>query len=57
MKVVLTATNHSQAEKELDVSIQYEGEDTWTFQIGKLNFTISNLTNVMSFLSDPLAQK
>lgn len=49
MKIILTGTKHPE-ETELEVTLEYVGEEDWTFQIGKMNFTISDLTKVMKFL-------
>ena len=50
MKIVLVGTKHPE-EEELEVVVEYDGEDTWTFSvIGELNFTISDLQRVTNFL-------
>ena len=50
MKVILTGTKHPE-ETELEVILDYNGEDTWTFQISKINFTISDLHEAIDFLN------
>jgi hypothetical protein len=53
MKVILTGTNHSKDEEEIDVVVEYAGiahDDDWTFIVGDIEFTISNLTTTMEFL-------
>jgi hypothetical protein len=53
MKVMLTGTNHSKDEEEIDVVVEYAGiahDDDWTFIVGDIEFTISNLTTTMEFL-------
>ena len=54
MKIILTGTNHSKEEEEVEVTLEYAGitktEDTWTFKLPMIEFTVSDLTTAMDFL-------
>lgn len=52
MKLILCGTRHDKNEDEIDVILKYEDDDTWTFEIGKINFTVSNLSVAMDFLKE-----
>jgi hypothetical protein len=55
MKVILEGTNHSKKEEEITVTVEYCGaahDDDWTFTVGDMEFTVSNLTTVMKFLKE-----
>ena len=57
MKVVLTGTNHSNEDKDIEVRVEFVGdkkEDCWTFEFDKTRITISDLTEVMEFLQSRL---
>ena len=51
MKIVLMGTDHTTGEEGLEVSLEYDLEDTWTFRSVKFNFTISDVGSAMNFLS------
>ncbi len=44
MKIVLIGTNHSKDEEDIEVTVEYDGEDTWSFSFGKINFVPILLT-------------
>lgn len=50
MKVILIGINHSKNEEEIEVAVSYEDEDSWTFEFGDADITVSDLTPVMEFL-------
>ncbi len=50
MQIILTGTNHSNEEQDVEVTLIFDKEDTWTFKFGKTEITISDLTKAMRFL-------
>jgi len=52
MKIILDGTNHYKDEEDIEIGIEYEGEDTWTFTSDKIDFTITDLKEVMEFLKN-----
>ena len=52
MKIVFTGTNHTKDEEEVEVILEYVGEDVWTFTLPQLEFTISDLCTAIQFLKE-----
>ena len=52
MKVFLIGADHKAEEAGIEVTVEYDGEDTWTFSSKKFNFSISDLTKTAFFLKD-----
>lgn len=49
MKIILTGTDNKD-EEEVDVTLEYAGEDSWVFSGRDFDFTISDLTKSLAFL-------
>ena len=52
MNIVFTGTNHTKDETEVEVILEYEGEDNWTFTLPQIQFTISDLCTAIQFLKE-----
>lgn len=53
MKVVFTTANYdSKLEEEVELILEYEGEDTWTLKTKGIDVTINGLTPAMEFLEE-----
>lgn len=53
MKVILIGTRHDEDEEiDIEVVLECEGSDTWTFKIPGIEFTVSDLDSAMEFLSE-----
>ena len=50
MKIVLMGTDHMREEDGIEICLEYDLEDTWTFSSDKFDFSISDVGKVMSFL-------
>jgi len=51
MKVIFTGTKHPN-EVEIEAILIYEGENTWTFELPTVKFTISDLSDAMDYLEE-----
>jgi len=50
MKIVFPCTNHAKREEDIEITLEYNGEATWTFAGEGINFSISDLQFAMEFL-------
>jgi len=50
MKIILIGTNHTNREKDVEITMEYLDGDTWTFKTPQIMFTVSDLTPAMKFL-------
>ena len=56
MKILFTGTRHDE-EEEIEVQLEYEGDDNWTLITDKEEFTITNLQPAIKFLLEDWERK
>jgi len=57
MKIVFICTNHEKREEAIVITLECNGEDTWTFTGEGISFSISDLSLAMDFLASEFDRK